>query len=221
MSLFAIRLYSSRGRKIRCDSTRPICNNCVRRSNECQYDAVPKRRGPDKRPGTRQRSCKKRPADGSVPPPSKRKKTTTDTQSNERPLPSKVKENMANPSSPSASRIQDVHEQSQDTHPPSSPIEVRLSVQGVQVCARIPLSALLVLELTLGDQNDVSGTHRQPPFSYQQGPYDKSYPRPVDVNIMRPTEHGISQHHKFPIPSSPSVEHQQGQWWDTFLHTYS
>ncbi|KAF9227168.1 hypothetical protein BS17DRAFT_727147 [Gyrodon lividus] len=67
-----------RARKIRCDSTRPICHNCVRRSNECQYDAVPKRRGPDKRPGTRQRSCKKRPADGSAPPlpPSKRKRTT-------------------------------------------------------------------------------------------------------------------------------------------------
>ncbi|KAF8444834.1 hypothetical protein L210DRAFT_3444273 [Boletus edulis BED1] len=68
-----------RARKIRCDSTRPICHNCVRRSNECQYDAVPKRRGPDKRPGTRQRSCKKRPADGSAPPlpPSKRKRTST------------------------------------------------------------------------------------------------------------------------------------------------
>lgn len=65
-----------RARKIRCDSTRPICHNCVRRSNECQYDAVPKRRGPDKRPGTRQRSCKKRPAEGSAPPipPPKRKK---------------------------------------------------------------------------------------------------------------------------------------------------
>jgi hypothetical protein len=66
----------SRARKIRCDSIRPICNNCVRRSNTCVYDAAPKRRGPDKRPGTRQRSCKKRPADGSVPPPpSKRKRT--------------------------------------------------------------------------------------------------------------------------------------------------
>lgn len=69
-----------RARKIRCDSTRPICHNCVRRSNECQYDAVPKRRGPDKRPGTRQRSCKKRPADGSAPvPPSKRKKAGSST----------------------------------------------------------------------------------------------------------------------------------------------
>lgn len=68
----------SRGRKIRCDSTRPTCNNCVRRSNICEYDAVPKRRGPDKRPGTRQRSCKKRPPapDGfTPPPPTKRKKT--------------------------------------------------------------------------------------------------------------------------------------------------
>ncbi|KAL4078296.1 hypothetical protein V8B97DRAFT_1936553 [Scleroderma yunnanense] len=79
-----------RARKIRCDSTRPICHNCVRRSNECQYDAVPKRRGPDKRPGTRQRSCKKRAADGSAPPipPSKRKKAvapSSETQNTPQP----------------------------------------------------------------------------------------------------------------------------------------
>ena len=66
--------YSSRARKIRCDSTRPSCNNCTRRQNECQYDAVPKRRGPDKRPGTRQRSCKKRPSDGTTPAKKKPKK---------------------------------------------------------------------------------------------------------------------------------------------------
>ncbi|KXN85393.1 hypothetical protein AN958_11365 [Leucoagaricus sp. SymC.cos] len=35
----------------------PECNNCVRRNNECEYDAMPKRRGPDKRPGTLQRKC--------------------------------------------------------------------------------------------------------------------------------------------------------------------
>ena len=73
-SLSTDRFFCSRARKIRCDSTRPVCNNCVRRSNECQYDAVPKRRGPDKRPGTRQRSCKKRPSDGSAPPPPSKKK---------------------------------------------------------------------------------------------------------------------------------------------------
>jgi hypothetical protein len=29
---------SSRARKIRCDSTRPGCNNCARRNNQCEYD---------------------------------------------------------------------------------------------------------------------------------------------------------------------------------------
>jgi len=85
----------SRSRKIRCDSTRPVCNNCVRRSNECEYDLVPKRRGPDKRPGTRQRSCKKRPADGSAPPPPKRKRTISDRETEQRELPpSRVKESL-------------------------------------------------------------------------------------------------------------------------------
>lgn len=64
----------SRSRKIRCDSTRPNCQNCVKRGNECVYDKVPKRRGPDKRPGTRKRSCKKRQSDGSNPQPKKKQR---------------------------------------------------------------------------------------------------------------------------------------------------
>ncbi|KAJ7451943.1 hypothetical protein FB451DRAFT_1051080, partial [Mycena latifolia] len=49
-----------RARKIRCDSTRPHCANCSRRADTCEYDPAPKRRGPDKKPGTRQRRPKKR-----------------------------------------------------------------------------------------------------------------------------------------------------------------
>ncbi|KAF8137874.1 hypothetical protein K438DRAFT_2023529 [Mycena galopus ATCC 62051] len=49
-----------RSRKIRCDSTRPHCSNCSRRADKCEYDPAPKRRGPDKKPGTRQRRGKKR-----------------------------------------------------------------------------------------------------------------------------------------------------------------
>ncbi|KAI0283220.1 hypothetical protein BC826DRAFT_920716 [Russula brevipes] len=63
-----------RSRKIRCDSTRPNCQNCIKRGNECVYDKVPKRRGPDKRPGTRKRSCKKRQSDGSDPQPKKKRR---------------------------------------------------------------------------------------------------------------------------------------------------
>ncbi|TFK40666.1 hypothetical protein BDQ12DRAFT_733873 [Crucibulum laeve] len=47
-----------RTRKIRCDGAKPVCHNCSRRTTggpECNYDALPKRRGPDKTPGARQR----------------------------------------------------------------------------------------------------------------------------------------------------------------------
>ena len=50
----------SRGRKIRCDGAKPICHNCSRRTENphiCTYDTAPKRRGPDKVPGARQRSA--------------------------------------------------------------------------------------------------------------------------------------------------------------------
>ncbi|KAJ7633303.1 hypothetical protein B0H17DRAFT_1108091 [Mycena rosella] len=53
-----------RSRKIRCDSTRPHCANCSRRADMCEYDTAPKRRGPDKKPGTRQRRCKTRVDEG-------------------------------------------------------------------------------------------------------------------------------------------------------------
>jgi hypothetical protein len=53
----------SRNRKIRCDGAKPVCHNCSRRTasnsaGECSYDANPKRRGPDKTPGARQRMAR-------------------------------------------------------------------------------------------------------------------------------------------------------------------
>ncbi|KIJ54399.1 hypothetical protein M422DRAFT_222008 [Sphaerobolus stellatus SS14] len=48
-----------RSRKIRCDGGKPKCQKCSRRSSECSYDTAPKRRGPDKKPGARQRTSKK------------------------------------------------------------------------------------------------------------------------------------------------------------------
>ncbi|KAL1745128.1 hypothetical protein HDZ31DRAFT_37102 [Schizophyllum fasciatum] len=45
-----------RNRKIRCDGARPACHNCtVKGNSECNYDALPRRRGPDKVPGARHR----------------------------------------------------------------------------------------------------------------------------------------------------------------------
>lgn len=49
-------IYFSRSRKIRCDGAKPLCYNCVHRNTgKCDYDPVPKRRGPDRNPGSRQR----------------------------------------------------------------------------------------------------------------------------------------------------------------------
>ncbi|KAI0661402.1 hypothetical protein C8Q70DRAFT_911816 [Cubamyces menziesii] len=79
-STVVIACRQCRARKIRCDSTRPFCHNCLRRNNECEYDAVPKRRGPDKRPGTRQRSCKKRPPDSEPASASAKKKRKTNAE---------------------------------------------------------------------------------------------------------------------------------------------
>jgi hypothetical protein len=79
-------LFLSRARKIRCDSTRPTCHNCTRRSSNCEYDAAPKRRGPDKRPGTRTRTCKKKPSEDGQPPPNKRKRLEEPTQMASKPI---------------------------------------------------------------------------------------------------------------------------------------
>ncbi|KAI0917327.1 hypothetical protein AcW1_007456 [Taiwanofungus camphoratus] len=59
-----------RSRKIRCDGAKPTCHNCVRRTengSSCSYDAAPKRRGPDKMPGARQRSAASTINDGGQP----------------------------------------------------------------------------------------------------------------------------------------------------------
>ena len=57
---------------------------------------MPKRRGPDKRPGTRQRSCKKRPPDAEAANTSakKKRKTSSEGESGVLSFDVKVKENV-------------------------------------------------------------------------------------------------------------------------------
>ncbi|KAG8899147.1 hypothetical protein FRB99_006898 [Tulasnella sp. 403] len=53
-----IACQTCRSRKVRCDGVRPVCTNCTKRHQDCVYDDAPRRRGPDKNPGTRQRGPK-------------------------------------------------------------------------------------------------------------------------------------------------------------------
>jgi hypothetical protein len=52
--------FSSRHRKIRCDGAKPVCYHCSQREGDepCSYDALPKRRGPDRFQGARTRGTK-------------------------------------------------------------------------------------------------------------------------------------------------------------------
>lgn len=73
-----------RTRKIRCDGDKPSCYNCTRRPQDeepCCYDNNPKRRGPDKVPGARQRMARhfhnELEAQGLVQPSAKRRRRRT------------------------------------------------------------------------------------------------------------------------------------------------
>ncbi|KAF9066700.1 hypothetical protein BDP27DRAFT_1404271 [Rhodocollybia butyracea] len=193
-STVVIACRQCRSRKIRCDSTRPVCTNCHRRKNLCEYDPEPKRRGPDKRPGTRRRSCKKRPADGSTPPPPKRKKLETDAPTQESTQ-TKVKERMSQRkrSSSSAKRGE----------------EASIPHQSVPPKLRISTDDLVI-------QNDIG--RRYP--SSDNYIHDSAYSRPV-VDIGTPHTPEKMVHDKFPPPSSPTMQSEQRDWWLQFLTSYS
>ncbi|KAI0784700.1 hypothetical protein C8Q75DRAFT_723967 [Abortiporus biennis] len=196
-----------RARKIRCDSTRPVCHNCTRRNNECEYDAVPKRRGPDKRPGTRQRSCKKRPPESepSAPQSKKRRKTSTDHDGNV--ISFDVKENVTGYSKRSLSMSR---YSSEDT-------------AGLPISQTIPL----ILETSISPRDfapeaiypkdDLSPITRRTPL-YIDHSYNKSYPRQVDMNVHRQQE---EEDQKTILTSTPSFDYIRRTWWDNLLDSYS
>lgn len=72
----ANQIFASRGRKIRCDGAKPKCFHCSQRgeNEQCTYDTLPKRRGPDRIQGARTRGTIH---DGSPPPRRRRRRHTT------------------------------------------------------------------------------------------------------------------------------------------------
>ncbi|KAG6844662.1 hypothetical protein H0H87_005030 [Tephrocybe sp. NHM501043] len=92
-----------RARKIRCDGAKPACHNCSKRatgSGECNYDPIPKRRGPDKTPGARQRGAKDAKEDGEVGPVRRRRRRDPPTTAQRTATP----ENLSPPESRHSSR---------------------------------------------------------------------------------------------------------------------
>ncbi|KAI0074422.1 hypothetical protein K474DRAFT_1601483 [Panus rudis PR-1116 ss-1] len=199
-----------RARKIRCDSTRPVCHNCTRRNNECEYDAVPKRRGPDKRPGTRQRSCKKRPSETepSGSQAKKRRKSSGDHEGNL--IAFDVKENVTGSTKRSLpmTRLD-----------PSVATTLQIP-QRVQVDLETSVSPRQVASDVIYPKDEVAQSYRRgPPYPYDT--FDsslKAFARPANENNHRlQDQRGSSDLEAM----SPDVEFSRKTFWDTLLDSYS
>ncbi|THH18643.1 hypothetical protein EW146_g2361 [Bondarzewia mesenterica] len=195
-----------RARKIRCDSTRPECNNCLRRNNECVYDAAPKRRGPDKRPGTRQRSCKKRPADGSAPHPKKKRKADT------------VNEPLAS----SATGLK----------PDILQLSVHAPVLDTAVSDQNALHVAHSSSFSVGPESSQSlnvdgyykrrlspSFHRSMVSALQVDAVDRTVTPPFELDIHSPEP--FSDDRRLAIPPVPSTQFSREVWWDDLLAWYS
>ncbi|KAJ3751510.1 hypothetical protein DFH05DRAFT_196649 [Lentinula detonsa] len=200
-STVVIACRQCRSRKIRCDSARPVCTNCHRRKNICEYDAAPKRRGPDKRPGTRRRSCKKRPADGSTPPPAKRKKTESEAH---------ISVSQSSPSTKLKTTMSEKKSSLSTDKRGQGPVATA-SYEDSPPGLRISTDNIVI-------KNDL-GRRYPSSMDYDEIHYKSPYPGPLDINNLRPTEKMI--HQKFPAPSSPTTETAQRDWWIQFLSAHT
>ncbi|KAJ7762935.1 hypothetical protein B0H16DRAFT_1311418 [Mycena metata] len=229
ISTVVIACRPCRGRKIKCDSNRPACNNCVRRKNECVYDVAPKRRGPDKRPGTRQRSCKKKPADGSSPPTLKRKRKVSSSST------TGVDIDRATASLPRSDQSPTAMKDS-DRSKPTAPARKRSSVSSVYSQPRAiqpqPSSASTPLRIStdvyrVRDFLYPQSTHRSPHSdtsgvyqSFIPSPYATVKQQPQSPYLQTPSTISPVPHDKFPVPSTPAAESNQRTWWTLFLEQY-
>ncbi|OSD04134.1 hypothetical protein PYCCODRAFT_1451417 [Trametes coccinea BRFM310] len=198
-----------RARKIRCDSTRPFCHNCLRRNNECEYDAVPKRRGPDKRPGTRQRSCKKRPPDAEPASASARKKRKTNAEGESGMLSFdiNVKENVTGGARNAQYSSRGAMDDMNATHgPPQASLYIDTSIppRGTGPDAIYP-------------KDELSPSFRRSSVIMDFPDSTKSFARPIDVNISR-QQHGQDRPS---YTSLSSLNYGPDSWWDELLDQYN
>ncbi|TFK53809.1 hypothetical protein OE88DRAFT_1733678 [Heliocybe sulcata] len=201
-SMTVIACRQCRGRKIRCDSTRPMCHNCVKRGNECEYDAVPKRRGPDKHPGTRQRSCKKRTADESGLGPKKKRKREATPDNN-------MKENANEGGSRSPSMKIEHANPLLHVPPPTAVLE-------------LPLSGMMSPESHHAPKPPSYGAYRRSSYGELQ---DQKGFQVANGNVHRSPQAQGEMKVSSVSPTIAAGEYSRNThtktWWDELVETYS
>ncbi|KAI5835187.1 hypothetical protein K523DRAFT_292090 [Schizophyllum commune Tattone D] len=207
-----------RNRKIRCDGARPACHNCTVKGNpECNYDALPRRRGPDKVPGARQR-----PSAASGRSTSRRRTSAT---ADSYTVPSQ-----------STSRRNSVDEldlQPQASYSQQQPREEHLYFEEYDIQ---PYRQQTPYYQAYGDVSpEVAGlaprSYGEPSTSYEY-PYhyaNQVSPSPLPlVSCLTRQEQGAYDYRDdfAPRPSTtflsqPSMQFSRSTWWDNLLSLYS
>ncbi|KAF9485849.1 hypothetical protein BDN70DRAFT_795185 [Pholiota conissans] len=220
-----------RTRKIRCDGAKPVCHNCGRRAtggNECNYDPVPKRRGPDKTPGARQRMARDVKSDvESVP--RRRRRTQSGSASEIKPSISELPQSHYHSLSTGNRLHLEIPPGLPDSEPPAiagggTPIS-HYSRPSYSPCAchgATHCPSLLGIGSLSDPRKPVSITTNYhdgfdlvniiPPYSTS----NQSYISELDENVNEREDSNCRPR----IASEPSLNFSRKIWWDSLLSLY-
>jgi hypothetical protein len=197
---------------------------------------VPKRRGPDKRPGTRKRSCKKRQSDGSDTQPKKKQRAdpvdqgTTAHAGYDQYEISPVAVPMFGSAQQKFSKV--------DTEPPtasSSLADATASFhEAYYVKVSSPLSPFHLPPLLFEHPPncmDHSDSPKRLPSPTSTQPASTSHTSKTETQPGQPFAHPFESDFRSPEPSyeepspsladTPAVQGPHGVWWEDLLDTYA
>ncbi|KAJ6475057.1 hypothetical protein C8R47DRAFT_986425 [Mycena vitilis] len=213
-----------RTRKIRCDGAKPVCHNCGKRasgSSECNYDPLPKRRGPDKTPGARQRVARKSTETTSRP----RRRTASSDDAPDYPA-SNNNGSQLPPFSFSSPSSSDNAQSPEDYI--ASPHEGRLEpAYNIGTCAchgltHCPSSASDVLERAV-PSSQVSAAYDSPLNLLLASPLES----PISNAFISEYEENRDEKRRknsstvLTIVGQPNLDFSRKIWWDSLLCLYS
>ncbi|KAF9568802.1 hypothetical protein CPC08DRAFT_624611 [Agrocybe pediades] len=218
-----------RTRKIRCDGAKPVCHNCSRRTNansECNYDPIPKRRGPDKTPGARQRAARELEATIHGPAPRRRRRNTSNTepypasratQTPSEPSPILTGPLATNPSHDSPVETSGTSNSNAHVATDSeySPGPYTCSCHGAAHCpAILQAESISNPSVSVSEVNSFDGALDSVPLYAPNA--GRSYIAEVDEDgNERQDDRNTPE-----IGSAPSVEFSRKIWWESLLTSY-
>ncbi|KAG9315829.1 hypothetical protein JVU11DRAFT_3478 [Chiua virens] len=224
----------SRSRKIRCDGAKPVCHNCFPSLQSqpipASTDATPKRRGPDKTPGARQRMAREARQESDADPVASRRRRrkkhdslSPQPQSLIRSSPDPVPA-IRPPSLVLDPQLVDMPPfqlaSPSPLYPPSLTPSRSLLSDPLSV---LPDTALRHMTSSQGLHNTVNYTsylHHHPNLTLSP-PHPRCVLSFLCTTNAIPTPALIHPRHPSNIVSEPSLDLARQTWWDSLLSLYS